>query len=67
MTTANTNIDNLVRTISQMNRDDVKREIMCFEGRFKLDFTPEFLESQSLDSLRHILYAAKIQQQQEMC
>jgi hypothetical protein len=62
VTIASTNVDKLVCSITQMSRDDVEREIMHFQGRFKLDFTTEYLHAQPLERLRHILYAAKAQQ-----
>ena len=62
MTTVSTNIDKLVCSITEMSRYDVEQEIMHFQGRFKLDFTPDFLHAQPLERLRHILYAAKAQQ-----
>lgn len=57
-------LDEVATTVSEMNREEIQREIMHFTGRFKLDFTPEFLKKQTLDRLRHILLAAKLQQLQ---
>ena len=67
MTTVNTNFDELVLFIAGMNRQDIQQEIKNFQGRFKLDFTEEYLEAQPLDKLRHILFAALLQQQNGHC
>jgi hypothetical protein len=47
-------------SIASLGRDELKRRIRNFRGRFKLDFTEEYLNSLSLDRLRHILLAALI-------
>lgn len=54
-------LDQVTTTVAEMSREEIQREIMHFTGRFKLDFTPEFLKKQTLDRLRHILLAAKLQ------
>ena len=54
--------EDLASRIAVMNRKQVLREITQFSGRFSLDFTRDFLESQSLNRLRHILLAAQLQQ-----
>ncbi len=62
MAYATTQIDDFTGKIAGMNRRQVQREIKSFSGRFTLDFSPEYLKNQSLDRLRHILMAAKMQQ-----
>ncbi len=62
MAYATTQIDTITCKVAGMNRQQVQREIMNFSGRFALDFSPEYLKNQSLDRLRHILLAAKLQQ-----
>lgn len=62
--TDKTDFEYLARVIAVMKRDDVKDEIMGFDGRFKLDFSEDYLEHLTVDRLRHILLAAKIQQSQ---
>ncbi len=47
-------------TIAALGRDELKRQIKNFKGRFKLDFTDDYLNSLSVDRLRHILVAALI-------
>ena len=59
-----TKLDDVATRVATMSREEVQREIMHFTGRFKLDFTPEYLKRQTLERLRHILMAAKLQQLQ---
>ncbi len=53
--------EQLVQSIQSMSREDVTSEILRFNGRFRLDFTEEYLNQISVDRLRHILLAAKMQ------
>ena len=50
--------DRLARSISTLGRNEVENRIKNFRGRFKLDFTDEYLNGQTVDRLRHILFAA---------
>jgi hypothetical protein len=43
-----------------LDRDELKRRIKNFRGRFRLDFSEDYLNSLSVDRLRHILLAALI-------
>ena len=43
-----------------MSRGELKRRIKGFRGSFRLDFTDDYLDTASLDRLRHILLAALI-------
>ena len=63
MTRTGSDLDRIASGIAGMNRKDVQQAIMRFDGRFKVDFTEEYLESLSLERLRHILLAAKLQQE----
>jgi len=47
-------------SITALGRDELKRRIKNFRGRFKLDFTEDYLNSLSVDRLRHVLLAALI-------
>jgi len=47
-------------SIAALGRDELKRRIRCFRGRFRLDFTEDYLNRLSVDRLRHILLAAMI-------
>jgi hypothetical protein len=54
------NLERLARSISSLNRDNIERKIRNFKGRFKLDFTEEYLQGLTVDRLRHILFAAMV-------
>jgi hypothetical protein len=47
-------------SIAALGRNELKRRIKNFRGRFKLDFTEDYLNRLSVDRLRHILLAALI-------
>ena len=47
-------------SIATLGRDELKYRIKNFQGRFKFDFTEEYLDNLSVDRLRHILLAALI-------
>ena len=48
------------RIIENMGRAELKRQIRGFRGRFKLDFAEDYLDSLTVDRLRHILLAALV-------
>ena len=52
--------EQLMVSIAALGRDELKGRIKDFRGRFKLDFSDDYLDSLSLDRLRHILLAALI-------
>ena len=47
-------------SLAALNRNELKKRIRNFAGRFKLDFTEDYLNNTSVDRLRHILLAALI-------
>ena len=47
-------------SVAALGRAELKRRIRNFKGRFKLDFTDDYLNRLSVDRLRHILLAALI-------
>jgi hypothetical protein len=47
-------------SIAELGRDELKKQIKNFKGRFRLDFTEDYLNNLSVDRLRHILLAALI-------
>ena len=47
-------------SIAALGRGELERRIRNFRGRFKLDFTENYLNDLSVDRLRHILLAASI-------
>jgi hypothetical protein len=46
--------------IAALGKDELKKRIRNFRGRFRLDFTEDYLNNLSVDRLRHILLAALI-------
>jgi len=60
----NIEVVDVAGVIAQMSRMEVEREILHFRGRFELDFTRKFLDSQSLEQLHHILLSAVMQEQE---
>lgn len=53
-------VERQVTSVAALGRDELKRRIRNFQGRFKLDFTEDYLNKISVDRLRHILLAALI-------
>jgi len=47
-------------SIAALDRNELKKRIRNFRGRFKLDFTEDYLNNLTVDRLRHILLAALI-------
>ena len=47
-------------SIAALGKDELKKRIKNFRGRFKLDFSDAYLDALSPDRLRHILLAALI-------
>jgi hypothetical protein len=52
------NVERTTVTIASLGKKELKKRIKNFQGRFKLDFTEEYLSKLSIDRLRHILLAA---------
>jgi hypothetical protein len=47
-------------SIAALGEAELKKRIKNFRGRFRLDFTEDYLNNLSVDRLRHILLAALI-------
>ncbi|MHC4293778.1 MAG: hypothetical protein ACYSTX_05725 [Planctomycetota bacterium] len=45
-------------TIAALGKNELKKRIRNFHGRFNLDFTEDYLNKLSVERLRHILLAA---------
>jgi hypothetical protein len=54
------NFEQTATSIAALDRNELKRRIRNFRGRFKLDFTEDYLNGLSVERLRHILLAALI-------
>lgn len=50
--------EQIATSIASLGKSEVKKRIHSFKGRFKLDFTDDYLNGLSIDRLRHILLAA---------
>jgi hypothetical protein len=53
-------VERQVTSVAALGRDELKKRIRNFQGRFKLDFTEDYLNKISVERLRHILLAALI-------
>jgi hypothetical protein len=50
--------EQMAAALVDLGRDDLKQRIKDFRGRFKLDFSDDYLDALSLERLRHLLLAA---------
>lgn len=57
---ANTVFETMCAEVAAMNKSEIKRRILHFDGSVRLDFTEDYLNDLDLDKLRHILLAAMI-------
>ena len=57
-------VEELISLVCAMDRAALVRQIREYRASFPLDFTPEFLDTVSLDRLRHIFLAVCLQCQQ---
>ncbi len=53
-------LEQITASISGMGKHELRNRIRKFKGRFRLDFTDDYLNHASVDRLRHILLAAMI-------
>ncbi|MFC1760511.1 hypothetical protein ACFL6U_00340 [Planctomycetota bacterium] len=53
-------LEQITASISGMGKSELKKRIRGFKGRFRLDFTDDYLNQATADRLRHILLAAMI-------
>jgi hypothetical protein len=62
-------LEELISLVSGLDRPALVTQFENFRATFPLDFSREFLESQSVDRLRHIFVALCIEQQRmpEIC
>jgi hypothetical protein len=54
-------VEELICVVSAMDRQSLVEKFRNFRGDFPVDFTPEFLDAQPTDRLRHIFVALCIQ------
>jgi len=60
MTISKNFFEQATASLVSLDKEELKRRIRKFHGRFRLDFTEEYLDSLSPDRLRHILLAAVV-------
>jgi len=53
-------IEKDVTSIARMGKQELMQRIQGFHGRFRLDFSDDYLRTASVDRLRHILFAATL-------
>jgi hypothetical protein len=54
-------VEELVCLISSLDRPALTHQLLEFSGSFPVDFTSEFIDSQSVERLRHLLFALCMQ------
>jgi hypothetical protein len=57
-------VEELICLVSSLDKPTLTRQFLSFSGNFPVDFTPEFLNTLSLERLRHIFVALCLQAQQ---
>jgi hypothetical protein len=57
-------VEELICLVASLDKPALTNQFMEFRGNFPIDFTPEFLETLSLDRMRHIFVALCLQSQQ---
>jgi len=55
---AKNDVEKTTVSIAALGKNELKKRIRSFHGRFKLDFTEDYLSRLSVEKLRHILLAA---------
>lgn len=58
--TSEKHFEQTATSIASLGKDELKKRIRNFQGRFRLDFTDNYLDNLGIDRLRHILLAALI-------
>ena len=54
-------VDELICLIATWDHDTLKRQFLAFRGSFPVDLTPAFMDTLSVDRLRHIYLALCLQ------
>jgi hypothetical protein len=58
---ADDQIEELIQMVSVLDKSTLVRQFQEFPATFPVDFTPEFLNRQPLDRLRHLFVAVCLQ------
>jgi hypothetical protein len=56
----NGSLEQFATSIARMDKTELKQRIKNFPGRFRLDFSEDYLNAAPADRLRHILLAAML-------
>jgi hypothetical protein len=56
-------VEELICLVASLDKPMLTGQFMDFRGSFPIDFTPEFLETLSVERLRHIFVALCLQAQ----
>ena len=56
-------VEELIALIGSLNKDALIRQFKEYPATFPVDFTPEFLDRQPLERLRHLFVAVCLQSQ----
>jgi hypothetical protein len=56
-------VEELICLVSGMDRQQLLQQFHTYDASFPLDFTPDFLQSASLERLQHIFLAVCLQSQ----
>ena len=54
-------IEELIKVVSSLDKRTLLRQFQAFPASFPVDFTPDFLDRQPLDRLRHLFVAVCLQ------
>jgi len=57
---SNDTFERAAASIAALSREQLTSKIKNFNGRFRLDFTDDYLKNLTVDRLRHVLLAATI-------
>lgn len=52
--------EQVASAVNSLTKSQIKRRLLNFKGRFKLDFTEKYLDGLTIDKLRHILLGAML-------
>jgi hypothetical protein len=54
-------VEELIRLVSSLDKTSLLRQFSEYPASFPVDFTPEFLDHQPLERLRHLFIAVCLQ------
>ncbi len=60
---ASEQVEEIICAVAAMNRQELIRQFNRWQGRFPVDFTPDFLNKTPVERLQHIFVALCLQNQ----